>query len=66
MSLTIFVCRPWDGYMRSLEALCEQEGRVQELELDLERDRELRWERPDIINPKTVPAEIVLEWDAYA
>ena len=40
-TIQVFVCDPWEGYLRYLEQRCEEEWREHELELDLAREAEL-------------------------
>jgi hypothetical protein len=46
----IWCCDPWDSYIAQLEADCARQNRDHEIEMDLERERELRppTERADV------------------
>ena len=43
-------CNPWESYMAQMERECDEDARLHNLELDLEREREL--------GPQTEPTEI--------
>jgi hypothetical protein len=62
---TLFLCRPWEAFILSLEAESVRQRIEHEQELDLSRERELNPET-EIEVPDVVPAELVLDWDAYA
>lgn len=56
---------PWSkGLADYLNAVAEREWRERERELDLARQLELYPETEEQ-EPDVVPAELVLEWDAY-
>jgi hypothetical protein len=56
---------PWSkGLADYLNAVAEREWREREQELDLKRERELNPPTEEI-RPVEIPAEMVLDWDAY-
>ena len=64
MGFTLFVCRPWESFELELRAACAEGYRDRERARDLERLREL-YPETETQESDVVPAELVLEWDAY-
>jgi len=58
---SVWICDPWNSYLRTIEEQCEQARIAYELEQDLQRERELQPET-EVQEPEEIEEALVLDW----